>query len=79
MNIINEGPSLNAHHTQLLNLNFTHDEIKNAMWSTPVTKALGLDGYNSGFYKAASETIGNDIVEAIHQFFDTRVLLKPGT
>ncbi|XP_057537978.1 uncharacterized protein LOC130815505 [Amaranthus tricolor] len=42
------------------------------MWSTPVTKALGLDGYNSGFYKAASETIGNDIVEAIHQFFDTR-------
>ncbi|CAO2830755.1 unnamed protein product [Amaranthus hypochondriacus] len=76
MSIINEGPSLNTHHSQLLNLNFTHDEIKNAMWSIPNTKAPGLDGYNSGFCKAAWDIVGNDIVEAIQQFFNTGVLLK---
>ena len=76
MDIINEGPSLNAHRTQLLNIHFTYDEIKNGMWSIPKSKAPGLDGYNSSFYKAAWEIVGNDIVEAIQHFFDTSVLLK---
>ena len=51
--IIKEGPSMNDHHRQLLNLQLSYDEIKQAMWSIPDNKALGLDGYNSGFYKAA--------------------------
>ena len=53
MDIIKEGPSMNDHHRQLLNLQLSYDEIKQAMWSIPDNKALGLDGYNSGFYKAA--------------------------
>ena len=76
MDIINEGPSLNEQHKHLLNLYLTHDDIKEATWSIPENKATGLDCYNSGFYKAAWEIIGDDIVKAIHNFFDTRTFFK---
>lgn len=76
MEIINEGPSLNEQHKHLLNLHFTHNEIKEAMWSIPENKAPGLDGYNRGFYKATREIVGDDIVKAIQNFFDTGTLLK---
>lgn len=76
MNIIKEGPSLSHYHKNILNLQFTHEEIKEAMWSFNDYKAPGLDGYNSGLYKLAWDIVGNDIVEVIQGFFDTGILLK---
>ena len=38
---------------------------KDAMWSIPEDKASGLNGLNSGFYKAAWDIVGADVVRAI--------------
>lgn len=46
------------------------------MWSIPKNKAPSLDGYNSGFFKAVWDIVGNDIVEVVQNFFDTGILLK---
>ena len=74
--IINEGPTLNDHHRSTLNLKFFYEQIKAAMWSIQDDKARGLDGYNSGFFKAAWDVVGNDVVKAIQNFFETGILLK---
>ena len=76
MHIIREGPILNDKHRNTLNLYFSSNEIKAAMWSILEEKALGLDGYNSGFFKAAWEEVGEDIVQAIQNFFNTGALLN---
>lgn len=71
-----QGPLLSSHHHQLLNLTFTPAEIKHALWSIPEDKAPGLDGYNSGFYKATWEILGDDVVRAVSQFLETSKMLK---
>ena len=53
----------------LLNLLFSREEVKVAMWSISEDKAPGLNGFNSKFYKAAWKIMGDDIVAAINQFF----------
>ena len=53
MDIIREDLILNVQHKNTLNLHFSPDDIKAAMWSIPEDKALNLDGYNNGFFKAA--------------------------
>ncbi|XP_057550391.1 uncharacterized protein LOC130828425 [Amaranthus tricolor] len=76
MNVIREEPLLeNSHHEQL-SLSFSVEEIKNALWSIPDTKSLGLDGYNSKFYKASWSIIGDDVVEAVQRFFRNGKLLQ---
>ena len=75
MNMIQGGPVLNQDHQNMLDLNFTPDEIKDAMWSILEDKALGLDGFNSGFYKAAWDIVGADVVRAIQDFFANGTLL----
>ena len=63
MDIISEGPILNDQHKNTLNLHFSLDEIRAAMWSIPKDKAPGLDEYNSGFFKAMWDVVGVDIVQ----------------
>lgn len=46
------------------------------MWSILEDKVLGIDGYNSGFYKATWEILGDDVVRAVSQFFATGKMLK---
>lgn len=74
MNIIQQGPVLTATQQKLLTLSFTEDEIKKTMWSIPEDKALGLDGFNSGFYKTAWPVVGTDVIRAIQVFFNTGTL-----
>ena len=76
MNVIPSGPVLNQDQQNLLDLNFTPDDIKDAMWSIPKDKVPGLDGFNIGFYKDAWEIIGTDVVKAIQDFFANGTLLK---
>ena len=70
------GPILSISMHSCLNLSFSAEEIKDAMWSIDDNKAPGIDGYNSKFYKAAWHIIGKDIVEAIQLFFSNGQLLK---
>ena len=76
MDIIGEGPILNDQHRNILNLHFSPDVIKVAMWSISEDKVSGLDGYNSGFFKVPWDIIEEDIVQPIQEFFDIGVLLK---
>lgn len=46
------------------------------MWSIPDGRALGLDGYNSKFYKEAWSIVGKDVVAAIQSFFRNGKLLQ---
>lgn len=64
-----QGPILSMQHHSLLDLQFTPEEIKRALWSIPDNKAPGLDGFNSCFYKASWEVVGKDLVRAVSQFF----------
>ena len=76
MNVLHSGPVLNQDQQNLLDLNFTPNEIKDAMWSILEDKAPGVDGFNSGFYKGAWDIVGIDVVKAIQNFFANGSLLK---
>ncbi|KAL2943828.1 hypothetical protein RDABS01_032175 [Bienertia sinuspersici] len=74
--IVGMGKILNDQHRRLLDCNFTDKEIKEAMFSIPSNKALGLDGYNSQFFKATWNITGGDICQAVRDFFKIGKLLK---
>ena len=76
MNIVHKGPILTAAEQNLFSLSFSKDEIKKTLWSIPEDKALSIDGFNSGFYKASWPVVGMDIVRAIQDFFESRILPK---
>ena len=76
MNVIRKGPLLENFLHEKLSLCFSAEEIRNALWSIPDTKSPGLDGYNSKFYKVAWSVIGDDVVEAVQQFFRNGKLLQ---
>lgn len=59
---------LNSAQQNQVDLNFTPDEINEAMWNILEDKALGLDGLNNELYKAASEIVGSDIVKAVQDY-----------
>lgn len=65
------GPVLTHQQGLMLDLSFTPEEIKAALWSIPDEKAPGLDGFNSHFYKAAWDIVGSDVVQAITHFFQS--------
>ena len=50
---IHTGPTLSSNMHTCLNMSFSKEKIKDAMWSINDNKALGIDGYNNKFYKAA--------------------------
>ncbi|KAL0434246.1 UNVERIFIED_CONTAM: hypothetical protein Slati_2758900 [Sesamum latifolium] len=54
----------------------SREEIKLAFFDIEEDKAPGPDGYSSGFYKAAWPIIGEEITNAILEFFTTGCLLK---
>ena len=76
MSIINAGPVLNDELRASLNLSFSTDEIKQALWNILEGKAPSLDGYNSKCYKATWPIVGIDITAAIQSFFVNGKLLK---
>ncbi|KAL0381925.1 UNVERIFIED_CONTAM: LINE-1 reverse transcriptase, partial [Sesamum latifolium] len=54
----------------------TRSEIKHAVFDIDEVKALGPDGYSSGFFKVAWPVIGEEVTRAIAEFFRTGRLLK---
>ncbi|KAJ0852391.1 putative RNA-directed DNA polymerase [Helianthus annuus] len=54
----------------------TCEEVKNAMFSIGEDKAPGPDGYTSTFFKKAWEIVGNEVTNAVLQFFENGKLLK---
>ena len=54
----------------------SNKEIKKAMFSISKDKSPGLDGFSSCFFKKAWPILGEQFVEAVHEFFSSRSLLK---
>ncbi|XP_074304499.1 uncharacterized protein LOC141639227 [Silene latifolia] len=54
----------------------TPAEIKSALFSIDANKSPGPDGYSSGFFKDAWDTIHDSFITAILDFFKTGKLLK---
>ncbi|KAL2894864.1 hypothetical protein RDABS01_010773 [Bienertia sinuspersici] len=67
--IVRMGSTLNDDHRRMLDCNFTDKEIRQAIFSIPSDKALGLDGYNSCFFKEAWSVVGQDVIRVIREFF----------
>lgn len=74
--IINYGQILNEQQQNFLTQDFTDEDIKQAIFSIPGSKAPGPDGYNSTFFKASWSIIGGDVCKAVRDFFNTGQLLK---
>lgn len=75
-NIVRDGPCLNRHQQQLLVKEVNTDEILQALKAMPNEKAPGADGFSVEFFRQYWELIGDDIVQAVLQFFETGKLLK---
>lgn len=54
-----------------MDLSFSSEEIKSALWSNPDEKAPVLDRFNSKFYKSSWDIVGLDIIRSISHFFQT--------
>ena len=54
----------------------TREEIKHAMFSLKNNKAPGPDGFNAGFFKRMWHIVGEDVINAVRSFFQTRRMLK---
>ncbi|XP_062075820.1 uncharacterized protein LOC133779940 [Humulus lupulus] len=50
---------------------FSKKEIRESLFSIPITKSPGLDGFGSGFFKAVWHDIGDEVGAAISQCFET--------
>ncbi|XP_022003043.1 uncharacterized protein LOC110900463 [Helianthus annuus] len=54
----------------------TREEIKQAMFSISENKSPGPDGYTSAFFKHAWDIVGEEVTNAVLDFFDNGQLLK---
>lgn len=73
--IVDLGGKIQDHHRDILKCEITKDEIRKAMFAIPNNKAPGLDGYNSQFFKSTWDIVGDEVSEAILDFFHNGKLL----
>ncbi|XP_020254066.1 uncharacterized protein LOC109831138 [Asparagus officinalis] len=74
-NVIHSGPCLNDAQINFLSSAVTRDEIRHAVFSMDDRKAPGPDGFGISFYKSAWCIIGDEVSEAILEFFKTGKIL----
>ncbi|XP_022880751.1 uncharacterized protein LOC111398023 [Olea europaea var. sylvestris] len=54
----------------------SYEKIKEVLFSLKDNKAMGLDGFNAGFFKRTWSIVRNNVLCAIKSFFDSGQLLK---
>ncbi|XP_074303377.1 uncharacterized protein LOC141637860 [Silene latifolia] len=54
----------------------TAEEVKTAMFDIPGTKASGLDGYSSQFFKDNWDIVGHDVIAVVQGAFQSGKVLK---
>uniref|UniRef100_A0A803Q2B9 Reverse transcriptase domain-containing protein n=1 Tax=Cannabis sativa TaxID=3483 RepID=A0A803Q2B9_CANSA len=74
--VLNNGPTASLQQSLTLLAPITDEEIKNAMFAIPGTKAPGPDGYSNFFFQDNWELLGRDICEAVRSFLYSGKILK---
>lgn len=74
--MIAKGPVLTVEQQLSLLKNVSSDEIKEALWSIPIEKSPGPDGFGSGFYQDTWSMIGGDVIQAVKYFFQNGTFSK---
>ncbi|XP_019255176.1 PREDICTED: uncharacterized protein LOC109233767 [Nicotiana attenuata] len=76
VSIARNGPCLTLAQQQQLLQAVTPEEICQIVKNLPNDKAPGMDGYPPEFFKEFWPIIGQEVIEAVQQFFQTGKLLK---
>ncbi|CAN1147980.1 Transposon TX1 uncharacterized 149 kDa protein [Linum perenne] len=63
-----------AAQVDMLDADVTRREMKDALFSMASDKAPGPDGYSASFYKNCWETVGEDVLNAMEDFFRSGAL-----
>ncbi|XP_020249299.1 uncharacterized protein LOC109826691 [Asparagus officinalis] len=75
INIIKNGYCLNDVQASCLAAPVSKDEIRNAVFSLSDNKSPGPDGFSVSFYKSTWQIIGEEVTNAIEEFFKSGKLL----
>jgi len=70
------SPIVPAESAALLEKPVTAEEIKKTMFSMPLNKAPGPDGFTTEFFKSSWSVVGEDVVAAIQSFLSLVCCLK---
>ncbi|XP_021751017.1 uncharacterized protein LOC110716680 [Chenopodium quinoa] len=76
VDVVKKGCMLTEEEVKIIELPFTKNEIKAALFSIPEDKAPGPDGYSSCFFKKAWGIVGQEFSAAVLDFFENGKLLK---
>ena len=71
-----DGLVWSSNHVDILNSRVTHEEIKNALFSIDDSKAPGPEGFSSLFFKRAWSIVGNEVCDAVEDFFSNGCILR---
>ncbi|XP_060182487.1 uncharacterized protein LOC132612182 [Lycium barbarum] len=75
-NIARDGPCLTLDQQRQLLVPVTREVILNTLHSLPCDKSPGVDGFPAEFFKAFWPVIGEEVTNAILQFFENGRLLR---
>nr|XP_016483509.1 PREDICTED: uncharacterized protein LOC107804176 [Nicotiana tabacum] len=69
--VMQEGSVLSRSLQLQLIAPFTREDVAQALKGVDDSKALGGDGFNSCFFKKSGHVLGDEVTDAVLQFFDT--------
>lgn len=75
--IMKRGPTLSRLQRMELSAEITEEDIYAGLQAIGNDKAPGTDGYNAFFLKKSWQVIKQDILAALHNFFDTGRIYEP--
>ena len=74
--LISRWRILTEEQRQMLTKEVSREDVRRVIFSIPDDKAPGADGFNSKFYKHYWEVVGDHVIRAVIDFFQTGKLLK---
>lgn len=67
--------TVSREHNEFLLQPITEKEVKEALFQMNPDKALGPDGMTPGFYQNYWKTVGQDVINLVHNFFSSRTII----
>nr|XP_009794587.1 PREDICTED: uncharacterized protein LOC104241344 [Nicotiana sylvestris] len=74
--LVRQGQIVTAEQREMLEAEFTENEVKRALWAINSEKLPGPDDYGSKFFKDSWDVVGKNVMVAVLEFFQTGEMLK---